>query len=897
MQQEKAADATEIMPEVLSTSEAHSAQVAVPTQTTDAPGHARTIETRITEPAAPAVQPKSFASLRTLRHGTFRVDKSKLVNFVLVPDGYRPEKGTIVSEVLSALGVAEPDLAFLFHKGKDVPCTATLPCTTTQDVLATVESDAKTPHFNASASSSASGQDEVVCNRVQTVLDGIADACAQTNSIFLLRQPFQGNKLSEMVCKAARNQGDCPVVGLFHLGNFSRIDPTRPADPRDESSIKLIKEMEDRKPANKDHFPEPEVELFSTADGMTWGEKLLYSNFDSGRGWDLQRVSVRSSILNEGGATATSAKEVSNFIDVSCKLTRVERMGVEIMKRSGSKLPLLREVTHVVIFGDEPPDHPDGSHCPDFTQSSQAQVAFCEEFQKEYPVGIIAAGGTLPLLRSAIDCLKSGKPLFCFSGTRGSSDVIAKLIEFGKLKKQVESGAKADEDLQTFINHKLKAGVEHGWTSSMMPKAWKMGMVMAQNFPESFHEESSLLIDVSAQGAAISLTKYSDSAGASVDRLQDQITRVMASVYNSVPELGGMEADVTLILHANELHQNLVLAARRFWMESTVIVTILRAFFIATSVSAVLLATHQRQLRDSAPEYTAMALPVLVGLTASIYATYRPMNKFADLWAAAHAVEGELFRFRTRTHPYHAKKSTQSGRGHRQVFSASIDSILATYLTGDVRAGAARLMRKQAWGGSASCAHVADGNHAVLPSNIRFLSCNEYLMERAVQQLDHVQSRARWKSMQLKALQMLALLGAAVCVLFQRLIPVWTPVVLTGVATVEFYITYFQLDTHLPALNRTAFMITRALMWWDGLSLIQQRMPTNKDRFVDVVETALLMQHRGFVEAAIANISTGLSDVAQTSAATSSEATSVKPALKSVTQKQSAARTNEMFAV
>ena len=49
--------------------------------------------------------------------------------------------------------------------------------------------------------------------------------------------------------------------------------------------------------------------------------------------------------------------------------------------------------------------------------------------------------------------------------------------------------------------------------------------------------------------------------------------------------------------------------------------------------------------------------------------------------------------------------------------------------------------------------------------------------------------------------------------LFQRLLPIWTPVVLTAVSTVEFFVTYGQLETHLPALNGAALAITRALTY------------------------------------------------------------------------------------
>ena len=97
-------------------------------------------------------------------------------------------------------------------------------------------------------------------------------------------------------------------------------------------------------------------------------------------------------------------------------------------------------------------------------------------------------------------------------------------------------------------------------------------------------------------------------------------------------------------------------------------------------------------------------------------------------------------------------------------------------------------------------------------------------------------------------------------VVFQSELPLWTPVVLAAVSSIEFVISYQQLESQLPAVNGTAFAITRVLIWWDGLSLIQQRMPASKDRLVDVVESALVMQHQGFVQGAIANLSKDLQE-------------------------------------
>ena len=97
-------------------------------------------------------------------------------------------------------------------------------------------------------------------------------------------------------------------------------------------------------------------------------------------------------------------------------------------------------------------------------------------------------------------------------------------------------------------------------------------------------------------------------------------------------------------------------------------------------------------------------------------------------------------------------------------------------------------------------------------------------------------------------------------VILQSEVPAWTPVVLTVVATIEYVISYQQLESTLPAVNATALAITRVLVWWDGLSLIQQRMPNSKDRLVDVVESALVMQHAGFVQGAISNLGKDMPD-------------------------------------
>eukprot|EP00937_MAST-01D_sp_MAST-1D-sp2_P000114 g114.t1 len=95
---------------------------------------------------------------------------------------------------------------------------------------------------------------------------------------------------------------------------------------------------------------------------------------------------------------------------------------------------------------------------------------------------------------------------------------------------------------------------------------------------------AALVIDVGAK-EDISLTHFSHDVNDSVDALQDKITKVMASVYDNVPELGGFEADTRSIRHACALQEHLQRGARRYRREATVLVFVIRMLFIGTTLS------------------------------------------------------------------------------------------------------------------------------------------------------------------------------------------------------------------------------------------------------------------------------------------------------------------------
>ena len=57
--------------------------------------------------------------------------------------------------------------------------------------------------------------------------------------------------------------------------------------------------------------------------------------------------------------------------------------------------------------------------------------------------------------------------------------------------------------------------------------------------------------------------------------------------------------------------------------------------------------------------------------------------------------------------------------------------------------------------------------------------------------------------------------------------------------------------THTNAATNT---LVKLLLWWDGLTRIQQRMPESKEFLVDSAEKAILLQHDAFVTGALASL-------------------------------------------
>ena len=99
-----------------------------------------------------------------------------------------------------------------------------------------------------------------------------------------------------------------------------------------------------------------------------------------------------------------------------------------------------------------------------------------------------------------------------------------------------------------------------------------------------------------------------------------------------------------------------------------------------------------RLVSDSPAHITALGhaviiLPLLVGMFASLYASYRPMLKFGAAYAAAKRIEKEIFLSRCGVRPYRPVKRVPGAKSHRHRFAEAIQSIWSECADSDMKVG------------------------------------------------------------------------------------------------------------------------------------------------------------------------------------------------------------------
>eukprot|EP00937_MAST-01D_sp_MAST-1D-sp2_P007179 g7179.t1 len=548
---------------------------------------------------------------RALRKGKFLVDGKHLKDFVYVPDGFMDNVEDGMDQILDALGISQPEITFAFDDTRGVA-----------------------PPLPLEAESAWQAQYE---SRAMA-------ANAQLG-------PGHANFRSEADLTAH----------FAEVREHGRHNP-----PVDHEQTRLT---EDRVRTT--------LEGISEACAQTSAVYLMRRNFRGNRLVELACTSLKP------GVAALGLSSNSDFSVVEGdEHGGARREGIDTAVFDTATVALQDSVEHVVCISSEPTaaEHAE-YHCRReivitggmthrfthnlvFHQDAQ-RCAFADHFMSTFPCGVIAGGGDRALWDMAAHAMRNGLPLFALQGTGGATPALCDLIELGGsvktlplLDAQQAGSTSSSDSFDAFLKRPALTKTGEGYASEWV---LQQARIFAKNFPEGYNRFATLVISVDNDsgdnGEGDDPFKRQ-----SIDELQDSITLVMAAVYlNSTREMGGQAAEAKSLRRAEKLSGLLRAASDRYRRLSLVLAVVTRVLMLITVSIAVgsANAKHEQSVSDEYQQrlqYANVIAPLGIGMMTSLYSTFRPLAKFAALFAAHKRLAGEIWRFRTRTGDY-------SGRG------------------------------------------------------------------------------------------------------------------------------------------------------------------------------------------------------------------------------------------
>lgn len=412
-----------------------------------------------------------------------------------------------------------------------------------------------------------------------------------------------------MACESAESFGKGSVhsLGLFDCGRFTKVDSTAEKDKRRFSKIKDNSAEEDG------------------ANTVPWDDRH-----------DKRRVRIGQEVFKDSDYVVTQGDKPKYAIDISCERTKVEESFYEAFNYHHSFNGLASRCSRRLVF-----------------EAKKTRKLFQRTFLTRYPTGYLVAGSSEKELNLGVNYLKAGRPLFILEHTGLASNAMAILVQFGKLLK--EGTLTTQKQTNDYLRYMLPPSVELWCQPALTDKIWHDARVMAETFRSlaaHFNPDSYIVFNMKES--------------VNVDSMQDSITKVMSSAFETIPELGGAEKDLAVLTQAYALVKLLSKARATYRLQASCFEVLIRMTVIAT----VSLTVYQSTLNTEDSHYNTLktinvVLPLLGSMLFALESSFRPIFKFAALLLAEKRIESEIYRFRTRTTDYRPLSLLGDSKGTR----------------------------------------------------------------------------------------------------------------------------------------------------------------------------------------------------------------------------------------
>ena len=235
-------------------------------------------------------------------------------------------------------------------------------------------------------------------NDFSNILNAVADF---ESTAFLITDPFRGNRLSELACKASANSNmKPPTIGLFHaedeaeLGQFSVLKNIvgRRNDDLNEQ-IQTLRSLRKQKSLG------------------LWMRRLEYKNTEFSGRKSHARLPVPGYLFQKESVPIGEIMPTSN-IQIDCNYTKYEER-VHRKNNCVTHIPggLANECSHRLVFA-----------------TKEKKELFTNIISNYFSTGSFACGGTHSEMKATAESLKKGEPLFIIEGTGNVATIAADFL-------------------------------------------------------------------------------------------------------------------------------------------------------------------------------------------------------------------------------------------------------------------------------------------------------------------------------------------------------------------------------------------------------------------------------------------------------------------------------------
>ena len=514
-----------------------------------------------------------------------------------------------------------------------------------------------------------------------------------------------------------------------------------------------------------------------------------------------------------------------------------------------------------------------------------------------FPVGVLLIGCKKAGLEHAKECLKDRLPFFVFDKTGGSASIISKMIK--KYNKNENDSEKKD-------NNKSKSSwricgsntVDISNNNSDLSGSnncnflWNLCCKNNTNSVEYYNKEendcSNIFIgrhkkycldeddfeniERSSQIIFKDWYKYYnkdsvyiiDPFELNIEKLQDKVNKTMNVAFDYDMELRSEKDDKIRLKYAWIQFETLKNNAKilKFW--SLLYFIGIGISIFATSVVSTINSIYSISIIN----ILSIILPILTGILLTLFYTFKPVQRWATSEIGRRMIIAEIYKFRTRTGIYHVSRRCNDKKikecKARELFSEELIKIWKNLELSDFKLSSLKvisenkfkdiiekqkILEQKLFEIKSYEVDLEEGNPKYLDP-LEKMSVEDYVKVR----LDSIILKNKKKAPKIettvKLLQFfIFILTASGAVLTHFKLSIFVPNVLALSTMISTIMEQEQLIVKLSSTNGIYMQLEQLKCYWQGLSLVDKRKPSNSNYIVENTESILISQLSSYVQA------------------------------------------------